>query len=168
MLGVFAIVLNLAVVGMYVGMTKFADKHEKELSPLAPQTVTPRAGILQNTANINIQKFPEPRLQNDDTSDMTRFLAKEAEAQTAQPWQDAQGNVHLPIDLSGNSRGRGTCPLHPREDDQLELEPLRAVDRHQRHARGVLHPVDVALERDPLEVPLESVGSSPAARASGS
>ncbi len=45
-LGVFAVVLNLAVVGMYVGMTKFADKHDKELSPLAPKTVTPRAGIL--------------------------------------------------------------------------------------------------------------------------
>jgi len=37
-------------------------------------------------------------LQDDDTGDMTRFLLKEAEAQTAQPWQDAQGNVHLPID----------------------------------------------------------------------
>jgi hypothetical protein len=97
-LGVFAVVLNLVVVGMYVGMTKFAVKHEKELSPLVPKTITPRAGILTNTANINIQKFPEPRLQDDDTGDMTRFLLKEAEAQTAQPWQDAQGNVHLPID----------------------------------------------------------------------
>jgi hypothetical protein len=29
---------------------------------------------------------------------MTRFLAKEAAALSAQPWQDAQGNVHLPID----------------------------------------------------------------------
>jgi len=68
------------------------------LSPLAPKTVTPRSGIMQNTANVNIQTFPEPRLQNDDTGDMTRFLAKEAAALSAQPWQDAQGNVHLPID----------------------------------------------------------------------
>jgi hypothetical protein len=111
-LGVLAIVLNLVVVGMYVGMTKFADLHEKELSPLAPQTITPRAGILQNTANINIQKFPEPRLQNDDTSDMTRFLAKEAEAQTAQPWQDAQGNVHLPIDQAMKIVG-SRLPVRP-------------------------------------------------------
>lgn len=96
-LGVFAILLNLAAIGMYVGMTKFADKHEKELNPLASKTVTPRSGILTNTANVNPQKFPEPRLQSDDTGDMTRFLLKETEAQTAPPWQDAQGNVHLPI-----------------------------------------------------------------------
>jgi hypothetical protein len=96
-LAVFAVVLNLIVIGLYAGMTKIAEKHDPDLGPLVPKAVTPRAGILTNTANVNIQKFPEPRLQNDDTSDMTRFLAKEAEALTTQPWQDAQGNVHLPI-----------------------------------------------------------------------
>ncbi len=99
-LAVFAIAMHLAVLGMYVGMTKIAEKHDPELSPLAPKAVTPRAGILTNTANINIQQFPEPRLQNDDTGDMIRFLQKETAVLTAAPWQDAQGNVHLPIDAA--------------------------------------------------------------------
>jgi len=97
-LAIFAVAIHLGVLGMWVGMSKIADKHDPEMSPLAPKAVTPRSGILQNTANINTQKFPEPRLQNDDTGDMARFLAKETEALTAQPWQDAQGNVHLPMD----------------------------------------------------------------------
>jgi hypothetical protein len=97
-LAVFAIVLNLVVIGFYAGMTKIAEKHDPDLGPLVPRAMTPRAGILTNTANVNIQKFPEPRLQYDDTSDMTRFLAKEADVLTAPPWQDAQGNLHLPID----------------------------------------------------------------------
>lgn len=97
-LAVFAVCIHLVVLGMWVGLTKVADKHDPELSPLAPHTVTPRAEVLMNTANINVQKFPEPRLQNDDTGDMTRFLQKETDALTAEPWQDAQGNVHLPID----------------------------------------------------------------------
>jgi hypothetical protein len=97
-LGMFAVAAHLGVLGMYMGMTKIAEKHDTELSPLAPKTVTPRSGILTNTADVNAQKFPEPRLQLDDTSDMTKFLAKETEALTAQPWQDAQGNVHLPIE----------------------------------------------------------------------
>jgi hypothetical protein len=97
-LGMFAICMNLIVVGLWAGLSKVADKHDTELSPLAPKTVSPRSEIMMNTANINVKKFPEPRLQNDDTSDMQRFLLKETEALTAEPWQDGQGNVHLPID----------------------------------------------------------------------
>jgi|GEM_PF-1420597 hypothetical protein len=97
-LAIFAVAIHLVVLGMWVGMSKIADAHDPELSPLAPHTVTPRAGIMTNTANVNVQKFPEPRLQNDDTSDMERFLQKESEALTAEPWQDAQGNMHRPID----------------------------------------------------------------------
>lgn len=97
-LAIFAVAIQFGVLGLWVSMSKIADKHDPEMSPLAPTAVTPRAGIMQNTANVNIQKFPEPRLQNDDIGDMTRFLIKETEALTAEPWQDAQGNVHLPID----------------------------------------------------------------------
>jgi hypothetical protein len=97
-LAIAAVAVHLGVLGMWIGMSRIAEKHDTELSPLAPKTVTPRAEIMQNTANINIQKFPEPRLQDDDTGDMARFLVRETEALTAQPWQDPQGNVHLPID----------------------------------------------------------------------
>jgi hypothetical protein len=97
-LAVFAVCMNLVVVGLWAGLSKVADKHDTEISPLAPKTVTPRSEIMMNTANINVRKFPEPRLQNDDTADMERFLLKETEALTAEPWQDAQGNVHLPIE----------------------------------------------------------------------
>jgi hypothetical protein len=97
-LAIFAIAMHLVVLGLWVGLTKVTDKHDTEISPLAPKTVSPRSGIMMNTANINIQKFPQPRLQNDDTGDMERFLLKETAALTAEPWQDAQGNVHLPID----------------------------------------------------------------------
>jgi len=54
-LAVFAVCIHLAVLGMWVGLSKVADKHDPELSPLAPRTVTPRVGVLMNTANINVQ-----------------------------------------------------------------------------------------------------------------
>src|SRR5476651_302851 len=97
-LGVFAVAIHLGVLGMYVGMTRIAEQHDTELSPLAPKAVAPRVGILTNTANVNVQKFPEPRLENDATENMTKFLLQETTALTADPWRDAQGNVHLPID----------------------------------------------------------------------
>lgn len=97
-LAIFGVVINLGVLGMYIGMTKVAEKHEVEVSPLAPQSVTPRSGIMTNTANVNVQRFPEPRLQTDEAVDMTRLLVSESAALTAQPYQDAQGNAHVPID----------------------------------------------------------------------
>ncbi len=97
-LAVFAVAIHFCVLGMYIGMTRFAEKHDPEMSPLAPKAVTPRSGIMTNTANVNVQRFPEPRLQSEETPDMTRMLLKETAALTAEPWQDQQGNVHLPID----------------------------------------------------------------------
>jgi hypothetical protein len=99
-LAVFAIAIHLAVLGLYVGMTRIAEKHDPETSPLAPQTFTPRDGILTNTANVNVRQFPEPRLLHHvgEAGAMSTFLVQEAAALTARPWQDEHGNVHLPID----------------------------------------------------------------------
>lgn len=109
-LGFFAIVMHLVVLGLYAGMTRVSEKQDRELSPLAPQTYTPREGILTNTANVNVKQFPEPRLSvhmtqkgmgpRSQPGEMTKMLVQEAAAQTAKPWQDAQGNVHLPIDMA--------------------------------------------------------------------
>ncbi|MDR3765074.1 MAG: hypothetical protein P4M01_13380 [Acidobacteriota bacterium] len=116
-LGLFAIVMHVAALGIWIGLNKFADKHDPAISPLASNKVTPRSEVLMNTANINIKKFPEPRLQNDDTGDMQRFLLKETSALTADPWQDAQGNVHLPVEQAMSvaltrltARQGGTAP----------------------------------------------------------
>ena len=99
-LAVFAIIMHVVVLGMYAGMTRFAEKHELAASPLAPQTYTPRNEILTNTANVNIEQFPQPRLLHHvrGSGEMTKFLLQESAVLTAQPWQDADGNVHLPID----------------------------------------------------------------------
>jgi hypothetical protein len=109
-LAVFAIAIHLAVLGLYAGMTRFADKHEQEISPLVQQTVTPRDKVLMNTANVNLQQFPEPRLLRHltqtglnnrfvgEAGEMTKLLEEESAALTAQPWRDQHGNVHLPID----------------------------------------------------------------------
>lgn len=109
-LAVFAISIQFVVFGLYAGMTRIADKHEPETSPLASQTVEPRQGILMNTANVNTQQFPEPRLLRHLTQtgldnrfvgepgEMTKFLEQESAALTAKPWRDEHGNVHLPID----------------------------------------------------------------------
>ncbi|PSH03811.1 MAG: hypothetical protein CXZ00_10720 [Acidobacteria bacterium] len=97
-LAVGAVVIHVGVLVLYLGLTKIVEKHETELSPLAPKVAVPRFSILSNITNVNIQQFPEPRLESDATANMTKFLNEETAALTAAPWQDSQGNVHLPID----------------------------------------------------------------------
>jgi hypothetical protein len=99
-LALFAVAAHFLVLGLYVGMTKVADKHEPDISPLATTTVTPRAGILTNTANVNIQTFPEPQLLIDDEAAMTKFLSQESAELAAPSRQDEQGNVHPSIDVA--------------------------------------------------------------------
>ena len=98
-LAIFAVAMHLVVLGLYAGMTRISEKREPETSPLARQTYTPRTEILTNTANVNVEQFPQPRLLHHvrGSGEMTKFLLQEAAVLTAKPWQDAEGNIHLPI-----------------------------------------------------------------------
>jgi hypothetical protein len=112
-LAVFAIAMHLVVLGLYAGMTRIAEKREPETSPLAPQTSAPRTEILTNTANVNVEQFPQPRLSThlsqhgmgprSQPGEMTKLLLQEAAVLTAKSWQDADGNIHLPIDQAMKS-----------------------------------------------------------------
>src|SRR6266513_3140383 len=104
-LAVFAVAMHLIVLGLYAGMTRISEKHEPESSPLATQTYTPRNETLTNTANVNIEQFPQPRLLHHvrGSGEMTKFLLQEAAVLTAKPYQDADGNVHLPIHEAMNA-----------------------------------------------------------------
>ena len=95
---VFFVAMSLTALGLWVGLSKVAGKHDPEGSPLVKDVVTPRSQVMMNTANVNLQKFPEPRFQHDDAGDMERFQLQQAAELTAEPWQDQQGKVHLPID----------------------------------------------------------------------
>ena len=130
-------------------MTRIAEKHEPEISPLAPKAVTPRAGILTNTANVNIQQFPEPRLLNDDTGDAGETSAAGNGGPDGEPWQDAQGNVHLPIEQAMQL----VAPRLPvREGGAVLRRTIPARDgnmRNQPEAAGEAGPVRTAQTGNP-------------------
>ena len=153
-LAVFAVGVHLCVLGMYVSMTKITDKHDPEMSPLAPKAITPRAGILTNTANVNIQQFPEPRLARDDTAEMERLLLKETASLTAAPWTDAQGNVHLPIEQAMKEFG---ARLPVREGGAVVPKNYPGAGREYAGRPAV------ADEGQPQEEPAESEVENPAA-----
>ncbi len=93
------VIIHFVVYGVYGAMEKVVAKMDVEPNPLKPVEAPPKAGVLQNTPMVRLGKFPEPRLQSDDVTDMRVFLWKEGQVLTpSQPYQDPTGAVHIPID----------------------------------------------------------------------
>jgi hypothetical protein len=126
-LAVSGIAIHFLIWGMYVGMEKYAAANEPQLHPLLPKDKLPERSrvIVPSNVPINTEKFPTPRLQTDDVTDMRTFLKQEDRMLTAQPWKDQSGVVHLPIDHAMDlvvQRGlpaRATPPP-PEAPDQTE------------------------------------------------
>ena len=92
-----AVIIHFAIWGLYRGFSAQAARGDLPGHPLAPQEPTPKAEILQNTPAVNINKFPQVRLQADDVADMQKMHQQERLLLDAQPWQDEEGKVHIPI-----------------------------------------------------------------------
>lgn len=93
------VIVHFVVYGVYGAMEKVVARMDVEPNPLKPVEATPKAGLLQNTPMVRLDKFPEPRLQSSDTTDMQIFRWREEQIlDTTQPWQDSSGAVHISID----------------------------------------------------------------------
>ena len=99
-LGISGVAILALVWSMYFGMEKYAAANDPQLHPLAPpDKLPPRSRVIvPSNVPINTEKFPTPRLQTDDATDMRVFLKQEDRILTAEPWKDSSGVVHLPID----------------------------------------------------------------------
>ncbi len=96
---IVGVIIHFVIYGVYGAMEKVVAKMDVEPNPLKPVEAPPKAAVLQNTPMVRLEKFPEPRLQSDDTTDMRVFLWKESQIlDPAQPWQDQNGAVHISID----------------------------------------------------------------------
>jgi hypothetical protein len=99
-LAISGVAIFALIWGMYFGMEKYAAANDPQLHPLLPPDRLPERSrvIVPSNVPINTEKFPTPRLQTDDATDMRTFLKQEDRMMTAEPWKDSSGVVHLPID----------------------------------------------------------------------
>jgi hypothetical protein len=126
-LAVVGIAIHFLIWGLYVGMDRYAAANDPQLHPLLPPDKLPERTrvIVPSNVPVNPEKFPTPRLQTDDVTDMRTFLKQEDRLLTAQPWKEQNGVVHLPIDRAMElvvQRGlpaRATPPP-PEAPDQTE------------------------------------------------
>ncbi len=126
--GILLFLVGLLLCGVFVelviwGMFRFMAKSDVLFPP--PQT-TPMAvaqpappqpasrAIFQNAPAVNLDVFPEPRLQVNDAVDMGKFLFSEEELlNPSQPFKDANGAIHIPISQAMKVIAERGLPVRP-------------------------------------------------------
>ena len=111
--------IELVVWGMFRFMAKsdvlFAQPQTNPMAssqPAPPQSTS--HSIFQNAPAVDLNVFPEPRLQVNDAGDMTRFLASENDLlNPTQPFRDAAGDIHIPISQAMKLIEERGLPVRP-------------------------------------------------------
>jgi hypothetical protein len=133
---VAGVAIHLIVWGLFEVFTWQSQRTDPRLNPLVDQKAPSVGSVLQNTPRVNVQQFPEPRLQPDDVGDMDKMRIQEETILNSKPWKDQGGAVHIPIDeamkivaaqglpsrsASGATSAQG-APAGPTESGNVNLQ----------------------------------------------
>lgn len=127
--GILLFLVGLFIAGVFIelviwGMFRFLAHTEQiwpqgqvssKLNPQRAMAEENRPGIdLQNTPAVNINVFPQPRLQTNDAGDMQQYLESEHNVlYPSQPFQDSTGAIHIPITLAMKLIEERGLPVRP-------------------------------------------------------
>lgn len=124
--GILMFLVGLFIAGVFIelviwGMFRFMARSEVLFpqgsnNPMFQQQVQAEQGPrvkLQNTPGVNLDIFPEPRLQTNDAGEMSDFVTNERKLLASPPFSEANGTVHLPIALAMKLIAERGLPVRP-------------------------------------------------------
>ncbi len=125
--GILLFLVGLLICGVFVelviwGMFRFMAKSDvlfpqPQTNPMmATQPAPPSTSrsILQNAPAVNLDVFPQPRLQTNDVADMTQLLQSErALLNPSQPFKDSAGTIHISISQAMKLVEERGLPVRP-------------------------------------------------------
>ena len=138
--GILFFLVGLLVAGIFIELVLWGMFHFLARSPFfakgnpSPMVSAQKEPALtaagkgfENTSNVNPNIFPEPRLQTNDVVDMKRLLDAEHKILYApQPFLDANGTVHLPIDEAMKLIVERGLPVRPAAGSATAVTPKTA------------------------------------------
>jgi hypothetical protein len=93
-LAAIAIVIYLLVFGMYRVLDSYTKMHQPPLSPMATAETDTRL-----ITHSDIQTFPEPRLEENERTELRTYSDEEQQRLATYDWVDkSKGTVRIPID----------------------------------------------------------------------
>ncbi len=137
-IGAAGVIAHLVIWALFVGAKKFTPYSENP-NPMATTETLQAAPPLQNAGPQTTEKFPEPRLQADDTADMSKFKNQEdMELYPSKPYQK-NGTIHLNINDAMKlvvQRGLPTRQAPSQSQAQTAAKPAAAANAKGADAAG--------------------------------
>jgi hypothetical protein len=125
---IFGFILSLVIVGILIyyvlwGMFNFLDafnrKHQRPVSPLAHAPADTRS-----VTPAMIQQFPEPRLEDNERTELNDFRYNEEEKLNSYGWVDQNAGIaHIPITRAMQLVAQRGLPTTPKEGT-MPLSPV--------------------------------------------
>ncbi len=108
-LALLGLVIYLLMFGMYRFLDSYAKVHQPALSPM----VTPQADTRTMTQE-NTQTFPQPRLEEDERTQLRQFIEDQDRKLATYDWVDKdKGTVRIPIDRAMELIVERGLPVRP-------------------------------------------------------
>lgn len=137
--GAAGVIAHMIIWVLFLGAKHFTPYAENP-NPMASTETIQAAPPLQNAGPQSTVKFPEPRLQADDTADMSKFKNQEdMDLYPSQPYQK-NGAIHININDAMKlivQRGLPTRPAGEAQQQQAATKPASpAVAKNAANAGG--------------------------------
>jgi hypothetical protein len=114
---VLGLVVYFAVNGIYWGLEKYSGAHQPQQNPMKQKAETDTQDT--NTAKVQgeiTSTFPEPRLETDESNELTEPRMQEEEHLNSYGYVDqAAGTLHIPIDRAMQLVAERGLPVHPQD-----------------------------------------------------
>jgi hypothetical protein len=109
-LTIACVLVALALKGLYSYLDAYENRHQPVQNPLVQQTTTDTRTVERG----DIKKFPQPRLESDETTEINAFRLQEEQALNSYGWVDEQaGVVRIPIDRAMALVAQRGLPTRP-------------------------------------------------------
>jgi hypothetical protein len=137
-LTIACVLVALALKGLYRYLDAYENRHQPVQNPLVQQTTTDTRTVERG----DIGKFPQPRLEADETTEINAFRLQEEQTLNSYGWVDQPaGVVRIPIDRAMAlvaQRGLPTRPQAgeaPPSDVNLGKEAAHRSDTSRQPAK---------------------------------
>lgn len=108
-LALLGLVIYFLMFGMYRFLDSYAKEHQPPLSPMA----TPQADT-RTVTHEDTQSFPQPRLEEDERTQLRRFIEDQYRKLATYDWVDKdKGTVRIPIDRAMELIVERGLPVRP-------------------------------------------------------
>ena len=127
------LLVALILRGMYSYLDAYQNRHEPVQSPLVQPTTADTRVVEPGT----IMKFPEPRLEGTETTEINAFRQQEAQTLHSYGWVDQQaGVVRIPIDRAMELLAQRGLPTRPQAGvappSDVNMKRSGAAVRHKQ------------------------------------